>query len=396
MSRLEGIPGRAGEVELSGVEIARYSRQLLLPGVGLDGQKRLKAAKVLCVGAGGLGSPAALYLAAAGTGTIGLVDFDAVDATNLHRQILHGTSDIGRKKLESARDRLLEANPHVRIELHEARLSGENAPGIFEGYDVVLDGTDNFPARYLVNDVCVFTGKPNVYGSVSRFEGQCSVFAPALGGPCYRCLYPEPPPPGAVPNCAEAGVFGVLPGIIGVMQAIEAIKLVAGLGDPLVGRLVHFDALKTRFREFRLRRDPACPVCSDSPSITGPVDYEILCGTPDSKNAMNNSEALPEISVEELKSRLDRGDNFVLLDVREPFELEIAGLPGAVHIPLGEIPGRLGELDPEAETLILCKSGGRSANALEFLRDAGFRKLWNVEGGINAWSRRIDPAVPLY
>lgn len=396
MSLLEGIPQRAGVGDLSGGEVARYSRQLILPGVGMDGQKLLKAAKVLCVGAGGLGSPSALYLAAAGIGTIGLVDFDEVDITNLHRQILHGTSDIGRKKLESARDRLIEANPHVRIELHETRLSAENAQRIIEAYDVVLDGTDNFPARYLVNDVCVFSGKPNVYGSVSRFEGQCSVFAPGLGGPCYRCLYPEPPPPGAIPNCAEAGVFGVLPGLIGVMQAIEAIKLVAGVGEPLIGRLIHFDALKTRFREFRLRRDPACPVCSDSPSITSPVDYQHFCNAPDPKKTMNNTAPIPEITVEELKSRLDRGDGFVLLDVREPFELEIASLPGALHIPLGEIPDRLGELDPQAETLILCKSGGRSANALEFLRDAGFVKLWNVQGGINAWSHRIDPTVPLY
>jgi adenylyltransferase/sulfurtransferase len=396
VSLLEQIGRRALEIDLSSEEVLRYSRQLILPGVGVEGQKRLKAARVLCIGAGGLGSPSALYLAAAGVGTIGLVDFDVVDATNLHRQILHGTSDVGRKKLESARSRLREANPNVRVELHQVRLTAENALQIVKDYDVVLDGTDNFPARYLVNDVCVFSGKPNVYGAVSRFEGQCSVFAPSLGGPCYRCLYPEPPPPGAVPNCAEAGVFGVLPGIIGVMQAIETIKLVAGLGDPLVGRLVHFDALKTRFREFRLRRDPACPVCSDSPSITAPVDYEIYCSPPDLKKTMNPRDAIPEITVEELKSRLDGGEEFVLLDVREPFELEIASLPSAVNIPLGELPARLGELDPEAETLILCRSGGRSANALEFLRDSGFSKIWNVEGGINAWSRRIDPAVPLY
>jgi len=383
-------------MDLSCEEIRRYSRQLILPGVGIEGQKRLKAAKVLCIGVGGLGSPSALYLAAAGVGSIGLVDFDVVDATNLHRQILHGTSDIGRKKLESARDLLLEANPNVRIELHDVRFSAENARTIVEDYDVVMDGTDNFPSRYLVNDVCVFSRKPNVYGAVSRFEGQCSVFAPALGGPCYRCLYPEPPPPGAVPNCAEAGVFGVLPGIIGVMQAIEAIKLLAGLGEPLIGRLVHFDALKTRFREFKLRRDPACPVCSDSPSITTLVDYENFCTPPDWNKTMNTPAPVPEVSVEDLKLRLDRSEKFVLLDVREPFELEIASLPGAVNIPLGELPARLGELDPGAETLILCRSGGRSANALEFLRDAGFSKLWNVEGGINAWSRRIDPAVPLY
>lgn len=387
---------RFEELDLSGDELRRYSRQLILPGVGVDGQKHLKAAKVLCVGAGGLGSPSALYLAAAGVGTIGLVDFDVVDATNLHRQILHGTSDIGRKKLESARDRLMEANPNVCVELHDTRLTAQNARRIVESYDVVLDGTDNFPARYLVNDVCVFSQKPNVYGSISRFEGQCSVFAPSLGGPCYRCLYPEPPPPGAVPNCAEAGVFGVLPGIIGVMQAIESIKMIAGLGEPLIGRLVHFDALKTRFREFQLRRDPACPVCSDSPSITALVDYQQFCSSPDSKKTMTSSDSIPEITVENLKARLDRAEKFVLLDVREPFELEIASLPGTINIPLGELPARLGELNPEAETLILCRSGGRSANALEFLRDAGFSNLWNVEGGINAWSRRIDPSVPLY
>jgi adenylyltransferase/sulfurtransferase len=393
---IEGIRRRSEESILSSEELLRYSRQLRLPEVGGEGQRRLKAAKVLCVGTGGLGSPAALYLASAGIGTIGLVDFDEVDATNLHRQILHGTSDIGRKKLESARDRLREANPHVCIELHQVRLSAENAMRIVEGYDLVLDGTDNFPARYLVNDVCFFSGKPNVYGSVARFEGQCAVFAPSLGGPCYRCLYPEPPPPGAVPNCAEAGVFGVLPGLIGVMQATEAIKLIAGLGEPLIGRLLHFDALKMRFREFRLRRDPACPVCSDSPSITTLVDHALHCQRPDPNQNMNNPEPIPETTVEELKARLDRGDDFILLDVREPFELEIASLPSAIHIPLGELPARLSELDPQAETLILCKGGSRSANALEFLRDAGFSKLWNVEGGINAWSRRIDPTIPLY
>lgn len=377
-------------------ELRRYSRQMVLPEVGLEGQKRLKAARVLCVGAGGLGSPAALYLAAAGIGTIGLVDFDVVDETNIHRQILHGVPDIGRKKLHSARDRLLAANPDLRVELHETRLAADNALGLVEGYDLVLDGSDNFPARYLVNDVCVFLKKPDVYGAISRFEGQCSVFAPVLGGPCYRCLYPEPPPPGAVPNCAEAGVFGVLPGMIGVLQAIEAIKLLAGLGEPLVGRLVHFDALKTRFREFRLRRDPACPVCSDSPSITKPVDYDLFCQGPDSTNAMTTQSDIPEISVEDLKARMDRQDDFVLLDVREPFEREIATIPGSIHIPLAEIPARVGELDPASEIVIHCKGGVRSAHVLEFLRDAGFSRLWNLEGGIHAWSERVDPSVPAY
>lgn len=384
------------EVVFGEGELQRYSRQMILPEVGLEGQKRLKAAKVLCVGAGGLGSPAALYLAAAGIGTIGLVDFDVVDATNIHRQILHGATDVGRKKLHSARDRLIEANPDLRVELHETRLAAHNALQILEDYDLVLDGTDNFPARYLVNDVCVFLKKPNVHGAITRFEGQCSVFAPVLGGPCYRCLYPEPPPPGAVPNCAEAGVFGVLPGIIGVMQAIEAIKLLAGIGDPLVGRLIHFDALKTRFREFRLRPDPACPVCSDSPSITELVDYAGHCQRTDSTNAMTTESDIPEISVEDLKARMDRNDDFVLLDVRESFEREIATIPGAIHIPLGEIPARFGELDSASEIVIHCRSGVRSANALEFLRDAGFSKLWNLEGGILAWSERVDPSVPVY
>ena len=387
---------RIVDVNLSNEEIVRYSRQMILPEVGLEGQKRLKAARVLCVGVGGLGSPASLYLASAGIGTIGLVDFDTVDATNLHRQILHGTSDIGRHKLSSAHDRLREANPNVRVNFHETRLDSGNAMDIVQSYDLVIDGSDNFPTRYLVNDVCVFLKKPNVYGSIARFEGQCSVFAPSLGGPCYRCLYPEPPPPGAVPNCAEAGVFGVLPGIIGVLQAIEAIKLLTGIGEPLIGRLVHFDALKTKFREFRIRPDPACPVCSDSPSITKPVDYEGFCQRPESANAMNTEPTIPEITVEELKARMDRREDFVLLDVREPFEREIATIPGAVHIPLGEIPARFGELDSASEIVIHCKGGVRSAHALEFLRDAGFSKLWNLEGGIHAWSERIDPSVPIY
>jgi adenylyltransferase/sulfurtransferase len=384
------------EVGFGANELRRYSRQMILPEVGLDGQKRLKAAKVLCVGAGGLGSPAALYLASAGIGMIGLVDFDVVDETNLHRQILHGASDVGRHKLQSARARLLEANPDLTVELHETRLVADNASSIVESYDLVIDGTDNFPARYLVNDVCVFSRKPNVYGSIARFEGQCSVFFPAQGGPCYRCLYPEPPPPGAIPNCAEAGVFGVLPGIIGVMQAIEAIKLVVGIGEPLIGRLIHFDALKMKFREFRVRRDPACPVCSDSPTITKPVDYDLFCQGPENPHDMTNQTDIPEITVEELKDRMDRHDDFVLLDVRESFEREIATIPGAIHIPLGEIPARFGELDPAREIVIHCKGGVRSAHALEFLRDQGFSKLWNLEGGIHAWSERVDPSVPVY
>ena len=387
-------PSRVAETQLGSSEVARYARHLSLPGVGLEGQKRLKAARVLCLGAGGLGSPASLYLAAAGVGTLGVIDFDVVDESNLQRQILHGSADVGRKKTDSARERLLETNPNVGVELHDVRFNSKTAMEIVKSYDLVLDGTDNFPTRYLSNDVCVFLKKPLVYGAISRFEGQCTVFAPHLGGPCYRCLFPEPPPPGSVANCSEAGVLGVLPGIIGVLQAIEAIKLLIGAGDSLLGRLVHFDALKAKFREFQLQRDPECPVCSASPKITAPVDYEGFCSSAKNSKPMNAN--IPEITVEDLKARLDRKEDFVLVDVREPFEWDIARIPGAILIPLGELPSRLSELNPADELVIQCKSGGRSANAVEFLQAQGFSKVSNLAGGILAWSERIDSSVPRY
>jgi molybdopterin/thiamine biosynthesis adenylyltransferase/rhodanese-related sulfurtransferase len=379
---------RAAELPLSESERARYARHLTLPEVGVEGQRRLKASRVLCIGAGGLGSPVMTYLAAAGVGEIGIVDDDRVDFSNLQRQILHGTSDVGRLKTESAAGRLAEINPEVRVTRHETRFTAANAADLAEPYDLIIDGTDNFPTRYLSNDLAVLTKKPNVYGSIHRFEGQVSVFAPHLGGPCYRCLFPEPPGPGMIPSCAEGGVLGILPGIVGAMQANEAVKLLLGIGDPLVGRLVHFDALSFRFREIRLRRDPACAVCGESPTLTTLQDIEFTC-------AMTPS-SLPEIDVHQLKSRLTDGGPFVLLDVREPSEYEVAKLPGSVLIPLGELPSRVHELDPAAETIIHCKAGGRSAKALQFLLDSGFSNVCHVQGGINAWSREIDPSVPLY
>lgn len=373
---------------LSKEERARYARHFTLPEVGPEGQRRLKAAKVLCIGAGGLGSPVTMYLAAAGVGEIGIVDFDRVDFSNLQRQLLHGTADVGRLKTESAKERLAAINPEVRVVLHETRFSETNAAAIAEPYDLIIDGTDNFPTRYLSNDLAVLTGKPNVYGSIYRFEGQVSVFAPHLGGPCYRCLFPEPPEPGLVPSCAEGGVLGILPGIVGAMQAGEAVKLLLGIGDPLVGRLVHFDALAFRFREIKLRRDPGCAICGTSPTLTQLQEIRFACDmTPPS---------LPEIDVHQLKARLEDDTPFVLLDVREPAEIEVACLPGSVKIPLGELPTRLDELDPEGEIIIHCKAGGRSAKALQMLLDAGFGNACHVQGGINAWSREIDPAVPHY
>jgi sulfur-carrier protein adenylyltransferase/sulfurtransferase len=389
-------PARVGAVEFSNDEIARYSRHLIMPEVTLEGQKRLKAAKVLCIGTGGLGSPIALYLAAAGVGTMGLVDFDVVDYSNLQRQILHGTKDVGRKKLKSARDRIKEINPNVQVDLYDTLFKAENAMEIVEPYDIVIDGTDNFPTRYLSNDVCVLLKKPNIYGSIFRFDGQCTVFAPHLGGPCYRCLYPEPPPPGMVPSCAEGGVLGVLPGVIGVMQAIEAIKLIVGIGESLTGRLVHFDALKMKFREFKVRKDPSCPVCSEHPTITALIDYEEFCGIPQAAAEEAAEPPVPEITVEVLKARLDSNEKFVLLDVREQFEWDIARIPGATLIPLGELPSRMSELDSADEIVIHCKAGIRSANALRHLQKAGFSKLLNVEGGIMAWAERVDPSVPKY
>jgi sulfur-carrier protein adenylyltransferase/sulfurtransferase len=380
---------RSLAIGLDAGELQRYSRHLIMPEVTSEGQKRLKAARVLCIGAGGLGSPAALYLAAAGVGTIGIVDFDDVDLSNLQRQILHGTKDVGRGKLESARDRLHDINPQIEIELHKCRFSSENASQIVSRYDVIVDGSDNFPTRYLSNDVCVFARKPNVYGSVFRFEGQTTVFAPHLGGPCYRCLFPEPPPPESVPNCAQAGVLGVLPGIIGTLQAIETIKLIVGIGEPLVGRLVHFDALKVKFRELNLRRDPQCPVCGENPTIFSPIDYEQFCG-------LRDEEAIPGMSPHELKRRMDAHEAFELIDVRELFEYEIARIDGAKLIPLGEITEHLDELQHDQPIVVHCHSGQRSAQAVRLLQQHGFANVYNLEGGIDAWSDEIDPSVPKY
>jgi adenylyltransferase/sulfurtransferase len=374
---------------LSNAEILRYSRHLLIPEVGAEGQQKLKNARVLIIGAGGLGSPSSLYLAAAGVGTIGIVDFDSVDESNLQRQILHSTSDIGRPKLDSAKERLTGINPNITIETFETRLSSENALDLLKGFDVVVDGTDNFPTRYLVNDACVILRKPNVYGSIFRFEGQLSVFD-ASRGPCYRCLYPAPPPPGLVPSCAEGGVLGVLPGIIGSLQALEAIKLILGLGDLLVGRLILFDGVSMKFRELRLQKNPECPVCGEHPTIDRLIDYDQFCGIGGPDEA-----ALPQLEAEELKRRLDAGDDIFILDVREPREYEIANLGGHL-IPLGELPSRVGELDPSREIVVHCKMGTRSAKAVELLRKAGFRKVKNLAGGITAWSERVDPGVPKY
>ncbi len=389
-------PARLESIRFSNDEIARYSRHLIMPEVTMEGQKRLKAARVLCIGTGGLGSPIALYLAAAGVGRIGLVDFDVVDYSNLQRQILHGTEDVGRKKIKSAKDRIRDTNPNVQVDLYDALFTSDNARQIAEPYDIVIDGTDNFPTRYLSNDVCVFQKKPNVYGSIFRFEGQSTVFAPHLGGPCYRCMFPEPPPPGMVPSCAEGGVLGVLPGIIGVMQAIEAVKLIVGIGEPLIGRLLHFDALKMKFREFKLRRDPKCPVCSANPTVTDLIDYEQFCGVPQAVADEASREAVPVIGVAELKRRLDARENLLLLDVREPYEFDIARIPGAKLLPMSELPSRMSELDSAQEIALFCKNGQRSKQSLRTLQEAGFSKLLNVTGGIEAWSKEVDPTVPKY
>jgi molybdopterin/thiamine biosynthesis adenylyltransferase/rhodanese-related sulfurtransferase len=380
---------RLSDTGLTKEELQRYSRHLIMPEVTAEGQRRLKASSVLCVGAGGLGSPSALYLAAAGIGTLGIVDFDRVDLTNLQRQILHGTKDIGRSKLESARDRLRGINPEIELKLHNCRFSSDNAEQIVADYDVIVDGSDNFATRYLSNDVCVFARKPNVYGSVFRFEGQTTVFAPHLGGPCYRCLFPEPPPPESVPNCAQAGVLGVLPGIIGMLQAIETIKLILGIGDLLIGRLLHFDALKMHFRELKLRRDQQCPVCGVNPTIFEPIDYVQFCGA-------REDESVPAISVQELKRKMDTSETFELIDVREPFEFEIARIDGAKLIPLGEIAERADELQREQPIIVHCHSGRRSAQAVRLLQQRGFGSVCNLEGGIDAWSEFIDPSVPKY
>jgi adenylyltransferase/sulfurtransferase len=384
--------GLASEpAELSKDEILRYSRHLIIPEVGLEGQQKLKAAKVLLVGAGGLGAPLGLYLAAAGVGKIGLVDFDVVDFTNLQRQVIHSTADVGRKKLDSAAEKMQAINPHLKLVKHEVALSSENALDILKDYDLVVDGTDNFPTRYLVNDACVLLGKPNVYGSIFRFEGQATVFA-YQGGPCYRCLYPEPPPAGLVPSCAEGGVLGILPGTIGLIQATEAVKLILGIGDPLVGRLLLYDALAMRFRELKLRKNSECPVCGEHRTITKLIDYQQFCGIP----AQEPKVTEVEIEVKEVKAKLDRGDDFVLLDVREPHEHRIASIPGAKLIPLGQVPQHLDEFDKNADIVIHCKSGMRSAKACGIFRQAGFQQVRNMKGGILAWSDQVDPSVPKY
>ena len=379
---------------LSAQEVARYSRHLIMPEVGMDGQLKLKAASVLCIGAGGLGSPVAMYLAAAGVGRIGIVDFDVVDHSNLQRQVIHGTPDVGRPKLDSARDRLHAINPEVLVETHDVALSSENALQLLADYDIIVDGTDNFPTRYLVNDACVLLGKPNVYGSIFRFEGQASVFA-TKGGPCYRCLYPEPPPPGLVPSCAEGGVLGVLPGVVGTIQATEAIKLIIGVGEPLVNRFMIYDALRMRFRELKLRRDPECPVCGDNPTVTELIDYDQFCGITPAASAAEPTTG-SDTTVEELRTLLDQNDGVFILDVREPQEFQICRIPTSTLIPLGDLPQRLVELEGRDDMVVHCKSGARSAKAVKLLQEAGFSKAKNLRGGILAWIDRVDPSLPKY
>ncbi len=381
--------------ELTTDDLSRYSRHLILPEVGMEGQRRLKAARVLCVGTGGLGSPLALYLAAAGIGTLGLVDFDVVDSSNLQRQIIHSTKDIGRKKLDSAEEKLIALNPAIKIIKHDTMLSSANALEIIKDYDIVADGTDNFPTRYLVNDACVLLGKPNAYGSIFRFEGQASVFATETG-PCYRCLYPEPPPPGLVPSCAEGGVLGILPGLVGVIQATEVIKLILGKGESLIGRLLLVDALSMRFRELKLRKNPECPVCGVNPTVTALIDYDHFCGiipeTPQEKNVKNG---VPQITVKEFKARRDAGDDLFLLDVREPYEYQIAQMGGTL-IPQNDVPQRLGEIPRDREIVVQCRSGARSQRIAEFLKQSGYTQVVNLAGGILAWSDEIDPKVQKY
>ena len=415
VSIVPSVAGGAGSVmaesrttpELSNEEVQRYSRHLIMPEVGVDGQRKLKGGRVLCIGAGGLGSPAAMYLAAAGVGQLGIVDFDVVDYSNLQRQILHGTPDVGRSKLQSARDRLQAINPAVHVETYETALSSENALQLLEPYDVVVDGTDNFPTRYLVNDACVLLGKPNAYGSIFRFEGQASVFA-MKDGPCYRCLYPEPPPPGLVPSCAEGGVLGVLPGVVGALQATEVIKILLDIGDVASERLVIYDALKLTLRQLKLRRNPECVLCGNNPTVTELIDYQQFCGVPAagtheetknqglSQNEGTEEAEIQEIDVYELQERFRRGENFQLIDVRESWEHDINRIEGAELIPLGELPDRLGELDSSASYVVHCKMGGRSANAVALMKNAGFRQVVNLEGGINAWVEEISPDQQSY
>src|SRR5580692_8109663 len=391
-----GTPA-ASEAErtLSKEEIQRYSRHLIMPEVGMEGQLKLARAKVLMIGAGGLGAPLGLYLAAAGVGRLGIVDFDVVDFTNLQRQITFSTSDVGRPKIQAAKERLAGMNPLIRIDTYETKLSSSNALELFKDYDIIVDGTDNFPTRYLVNDACVLLGKPNVYASIFRFEGQITVFG-APDGPCYRCLYPEPPPPGLVPSCAEGGVLGVLPGIVGTIQAAETLKLIIGKGDPLVGRLLLFDALAMKFRELKLRKNPECPVCGTHPTVTKLIDYAEFCGVPHQEAPPEPVATTGDIEPTEVKAKLDRGDKFTLVDVREPHEFQICRIPGSVLIPLGELQKRLAELDPSSEIVAHCKSGVRSGKAVDFLKQQGYKKVRNMKGGILAWSDKVDPTVPKY
>src|ERR1700676_2180541 len=383
----------APPISLNKEEILRYSRHLILPEVGMEGQLKLKNAKVLMVGAGGLGAPLGLYLAASGVGRVGIVDFDVVDFSNLQRQVIHGTKDVGRKKLDSAADSMLDINPYMKVDKFDTAITSENALDIIKDYDMVVDGTDNFPTRYLINDACVLLKKPNVYGSIFRFEGQATIFA-YPGGPCYRCLYPEPPPPGLVPSCAEGGVLGVLPGIVGSIQAMETIKLILGAGEPLVGRLLLFDALAMRFRELKLKRNPDCPMCGDHRTITKLIDYEEFCGIR-GEEAPPMTDGIPEISAKDLKVRQDRGADLFIPDVREPHEYQICNLNGKL-IPLGELPRRVNELDSSREMVVHCRSGKRSADAIHFLQKAGFKKLWNLKGGVLAWADEVDHSMPKY
>ncbi len=396
MSHLSDIAARAATATLSNEEIKRYSRHLIMPEVTVEGQKKLKAARVLCVGTGGLGSPLLAYLSAAGIGKLGVVDFDVVDYSNLQRQIIHSSSSIGKPKVVSARDRIREINPNVEVELFETAIRSDNAMEIFGGYDVIVDGTDNFPTRYLTNDACVLLGKPNVYGSIFRFDGQLTVFW-GQKGPCYRCLYPEPPPPGMVPSCAEGGVLGVLPGVIGVLQAIETVKLILGIGDSMIGRLLVFNALKMQFKELKLRKDPKCPICGPSATIKELVDYEQFCGMPAIEGpTYEDDPTVPEITAKELEARLKQGDKIVLLDVREAHERQIAEIPGSCPMPLSQFSQTMHQLDSTNEIVAYCKAGPRSAEAIRLLQQAGFRKVWNLKRGIDAWSDQVDATVPRY
>ncbi len=391
----DSIGDRASSIQLTPAEIQRYARHLIMPEVAMAGQKRLKAAKVLCIGTGGLGAPLSLYLAAAGVGTLGLADFDVVDVSNLQRQIIHFTGDVGRPKIDSAEEKLRAINPDLIVRRHEHAVDSSNALELFADYDVIVDGTDNFPTRYLVNDACVLLGKPNVYGSIFRFDGQATVFAPPEG-PCYRCLYPEPPPPDLVPNCAEGGVLGILPGLIGVIQATETVKLILGTGKPLVGRLLLYDALEMTFRETKVRKNPRCPICGPNPTIRGLIDYQEFCGVRGVESAPGHNAAGDEIEPIELKALLDRGDRTLILDVRNPEEIAICRIAGSTVIPLPELPGRLGELDPNVPMVVHCKSGVRSAKAIALLQSTGFSRLRNLKGGILAWAKEVDPSLPTY